>query len=194
MLILKLPYPLLISVLVGVTNVIPYFGPFIGAIPSAFILLMIDPKQCLVFIIFVFILQQFDGNILGPKILGDSTGLSSFWVIFSITVFSGFWGVWGMFIGVPLFALIYAAFRTLINQRLEIKHMPVDTDYYISSDYTPEEDGVNNSGQLFRFAQKTFERLKKQTIEEDQNRAAALTNSSKEKENTVSEDVDENHK
>ena len=186
MLILKLPYPLLISVLVGVTNVIPYFGPIIGAIPSAFILLMINPKACLVFLIFVLILQQFDGNILGPKILGGSTGLSSFWVIFSITVFSGIFGTWGMFIGVPVFAVIYSALRTMINTRLQIKHMPVETDYYISSDYTPEEEGVNNSGQLFRFAQKTFDRVKRETFAEDMNRAANLTNSSEETEGSTS--------
>ncbi len=171
MLILKLPSPLLISVLVGVTNVIPYFGPFIGAIPSAFIILVYDPKKCLIFLIFVMILQQFDGNILGPKILGDSTGLNSFWVIFSITVFSGLLGWVGMFIGVPLFAVIYAALRTLINKRLEIKHMPVDTEYYITSDYTPEEDGVSNTGQSFRFAQKTFDKVTKETVQEDLDRS-----------------------
>ena len=178
MLILKLPYPVLIAVLVGITNVIPYFGPFIGAIPSAFFILMVDPKKCLIFLIFVFILQQFDGNILGPKILGDSTGLNSFWVIFSITVFSGLFGVVGMFIGVPAFAVIYAAFKTLINKRLEIKHMPYETAYYIKSDFTPEDEGVNNSGQSFRFARKTFEKVTKETFEEEQNRAESLTNSS----------------
>jgi len=179
MLIIKLPYPLLISVVVGITNVIPYFGPFIGAIPSAFIILMIDPKKCLFFVIFILILQQFDGNILGPKILGDSTGLNSFWVIFSITVFSGLLGVLGMFVGVPVFAVIYAAFRTLINKRLEIKHMPVETTYYMYSDYTPEEDGVSNTGQSFRFAQKTFEKVTKETYQEDLDRETALANSSK---------------
>ena len=178
MLILQLPYPVLIAVVVGITNIIPYFGPFIGAIPSAFFILMVDPKKCLIFLIFVIVLQQFDGNILGPKILGDSTGLNSFWVIFSITVFSGLFGVVGMFIGVPAFAVIYAAFRTLINTRLEIKHMPVQTDYYISSDYTPEEDGVTNTGQSFRFVQKTFDKVTKETYQEDMDRANALTNSS----------------
>ena len=156
-LILKMPYPVLIAVVVGVTNVIPYFGPFIGAIPSAFIILMVDPKKCLVFLIFIFILQQFDGNILGPKILGSSIGISSFWVIFSITVFSGLLGVLGMFIGVPLFAVIYAAFRTFINQRLIHKNMPVETQYYVGSDFIPEKDDkVNNDGMNFRFAKKTF--------------------------------------
>ncbi len=177
MLILNLPYAVLISVVVGITNVIPYFGPFIGAIPCAFFILMIDPKKCLVFVIFIFALQQFDGNILGPKILGDSTGLNSFWVIFSITVFSGLFGVVGMFIGVPVFAVIYAAFKTLINTRLEIKHMPVETSYYIRSDFTPEEEGVNNSGQSFRFAKKTFDKVTKETYQEDQDRANATSGS-----------------
>ncbi len=178
MLILKLPYPVLIAVVVGITNVIPYFGPFIGAIPCGFFILMVNPKKCLIFVIFIFILQQFDGNILGPKILGDSTGLNSFWVIFSITVFSGLFGWVGMFIGVPLFAVIYAAFKTLINTRLEIKHMPVETAYYIESDFTPEDEGVTNSGQSFRFAKKTFDKVTKETIKDDEDRANALTNSS----------------
>lgn len=161
MLILKLPYPVLISVIVGVTNFIPYFGPFIGAIPSAFIILMVDPKKCIIFLIFVLILQQFDGNILGPKILGNSTGLNSFWVIFSITIFSGFFGVVGMFIGVPLFAVIYAAFRTFINQRLEHKNLPVNTSYYLDSDISHEDESsnINNDGISFRFAKKTFEKV-----------------------------------
>ncbi|MCR5302795.1 MAG: AI-2E family transporter [Lachnospiraceae bacterium] len=188
MIIMNMPYALLIAVVVGVTNVIPYFGPFIGAIPSAFIILMVNPKKCLIFIIFILILQQFDGNILGPKILGNSTGLNSFWVIFSITVFSGMFGVVGMFIGVPVFAVIYAAFKTLINTRLEIKHMPVNTEFYIKSDYVPEEEDINNSGKSFRFVRKTFDRVTKQTIEEDETRANAK-NSSANKENPAAVDA-----
>lgn len=176
--------PVLIAVVIGVTNIIPYFGPFIGAIPCGLIILMYDPKKCLIFLIFILILQQFDGNILGPKILGSSIGLNGFWVIFAITVFSKMLGVIGIFLGVPLFAVIYSAIRTLINKRLEIKHMPVETDYYKKSDYIPEEDDVNNSGQLFRFGQKTFDRVKKQTDEEDKNRVTALTNSFKKKESS----------
>ena len=178
MLILHLPYAVLISFIVGVTNVIPYFGPFIGAIPSAFFILMIDPKKCLIFLILILILQQIDGNVLGPKILGNSTGLNSFWVIFSITVFSGLFGWAGMFFGVPAFAVVYAAFRTLINKRLEIKHMPIETGYYVDSDFVHEEDDSNNTGQSFRFARKTFDRVTKETFEEDQDRANSLTNSS----------------
>ena len=179
MLIMKLPYPVLISVIVGITNIIPYFGPFIGAIPSAFFILMIDPKKCLVFVIFILILQQFDGNILGPKILGDSTGLNSFWVIFSITVFSGLFGIVGMFIGVPVFAVIYAAVKTLINKRLEIKHMPVDTAYYIDYDFDPDgEETGGNSGKSFRFAKKTFDKVTEEAHLENITRENTLTNSS----------------
>lgn len=116
--LLDLPYAPLISVIVGVTNVIPFFGPFLGAIPSAFLILLADPLKCLYFVLFVLVLQQFDGNILGPKILGDSTGLSSFWVIVAILVGGGFGGVLGMFLGVPVFACIYAFVTFLVKRRM----------------------------------------------------------------------------
>lgn len=105
---------LLVSVVVGATNVIPFFGPFIGAIPCALLLLLENPLHCLSFIIFIIILQQVDGNIIGPKILGNSTGLSSFWVLFAILLFGGLWGFFGMIVGVPLFAVIYDIARRLI--------------------------------------------------------------------------------
>ena len=117
--ICKIPYALLISVFVGVTNIIPFFGPFIGAIPSALIILMISPLKCLYFIIIIIALQQFDGNILGPKILGNSTGLSSFWVLFSITFFGGIWGFAGMILGVPLFAVFYDIVRKAVKKGLK---------------------------------------------------------------------------
>lgn len=117
--ICRIPYALLISVFVGVTNIIPFFGPFIGAIPSALIILMISPLKCLYFIIIIIALQQFDGNILGPKILGNSTGLSSFWVLFSITFFGGIWGFAGMILGVPLFAVLYDIVRKLVRKGLK---------------------------------------------------------------------------
>ncbi len=128
--IIGTPYPLLISVIVGVTNVIPYFGPFIGAIPSAILILMVDPIECIYFVIFILVLQQFDGNILGPKILGNSIGISAFWIIFSVTVFGGLLGVIGMVIGVPLFAVIYNLFNRYIRKRLKRKGYPVETDNY----------------------------------------------------------------
>lgn len=116
--IFKMPYALLVSVIVGVTNVIPYFGPFIGAIPSALIILMIDPIKGLQFIIIIIIIQQLDGNVIGPKILGDSTGVSSFWVLFAILLFGGLFGFMGMLLGVPLFAVIYDIIRRLIRHGL----------------------------------------------------------------------------
>ncbi len=105
----------LISVIVGVTNIIPFFGPFIGAVPCGLLLLLKDPVQCLIFVIFIVILQQLDGNVIGPKILGNTTGLSSFWVLFAILLFGGLWGIFGMIVGVPLFAVIYDVARKLVN-------------------------------------------------------------------------------
>lgn len=125
------PYAILVSVIVGTTNIIPFFGPYLGAIPSAFLVLMVDPLQCLYFIIFIIILQQFDGNILGPKILGNSTGLSGFWVIFSITLFSGLFGILGMIAGVPVFAVIYAAVKSVVNHLLRAKELPTDIEDYL---------------------------------------------------------------
>lgn len=128
--IIGTPYPVLISVIIGVTNIIPFFGPYLGAIPSAVLILLVNPIQCLYFVIFILILQQFDGNFLGPKILGNSTGLSSFWVIFSITLFGGLFGIFGMLIGVPTFAVILAAFKATCNRMLEKKGLSTNTDLY----------------------------------------------------------------
>ena len=127
---LKMPYVLLISVIVGVTNVIPFFGPFIGAVPSAFLILLVDPMKCLYFLIFILVLQQFDGNILGPKILGDSTGLPSFWVLFSILLFGGLFGFVGMIIAVPTFAVIYRTMSLYINSALKKKKYSENTSDY----------------------------------------------------------------
>lgn len=116
--ILRFDDAILISVIIGVTNIIPFFGPFIGAIPCALLLLLKSPLQCLIFLIFIVILQQIDGNVIGPKILGNTTGVSSFWVLFSILLFGGLWGVFGMIIGVPLFAVIYDIARRLVYRGL----------------------------------------------------------------------------
>lgn len=127
------PYAALISVIIGVTNVIPFFGPYLGAVPSALLIFIVDPTKplnCVYFAIFILILQQFDGNILGPKILGNSTGLTSFWVIFAITFFGGLWGVFGMLVGVPIFAVIYAAIKSVINMKLKKKDLPTESDLY----------------------------------------------------------------
>ncbi len=112
------PYPALLAVIIGVTNVIPFFGPFIGAIPCALLILIISPIQCVYFVIFILVLQQFDGNILGPKILGDSTGLASFWVLFSILLFGGLFGFAGMVLGVPVFAMFYSVVNRLVRYGL----------------------------------------------------------------------------
>ncbi len=139
--IFQIPYYPLIGVIVSVTNVIPVFGPFIGAIPSAFIIFIADPMKALVFVVLIVIIQQIDGNIIAPKILGDSTGISAFWVIFSITLMGGLLGVLGMFIGVPVFAVLYALFKEYIERRLREKGLPVETQHYFhpSLNEEPEE-------------------------------------------------------
>ena len=139
---LKMPYVLLISVIIGVTNVIPFFGPFIGAIPSAFLILLVSPMKCLYFLIFILILQQFDGNILGPKILGDSTGLPSFWVLFSILLFGGLMGFVGMIIGVPTFAVIYRLTSMYVSNSLVKKDLSSRTEDYLRLDHIDEEEKI----------------------------------------------------
>ena len=128
--LLQIPYAMLVSVIVGVTNVIPFFGPFIGAIPSGFLILLNNPLRALIFAVFILALQQFDGNILGPKILGDTTGLSSFWVLFSILLFGGLFGFVGMVIGVPVFAVIYSLVKDLVEWQLGKKSLSEDTNDY----------------------------------------------------------------
>ena len=123
-------YALLISVIIGITNIIPFFGPFIGAVPSAILIMVASPLQALYFVIFIIILQQIDGNILGPKILGNSTGLSSFWVMFAILIFGGLFGFVGMAVGVPLFAVIYSIVSEYINHLLHNRGLSEDTNDY----------------------------------------------------------------
>ena len=155
--LIKMPYTLLVSVIVGVTNVIPFFGPYIGAIPSAFLILLSDPKKGLYFIIFILVLQQIDGNVIGPKILGNSTGLSPFWVVFSILIGGGMFGFVGMIMGVPTFAVIYYIISMITSQRLERKNLPLTTVHYgvksyvnekgefISDDITIVDEGEKNN-------------------------------------------------
>ena len=111
---MQMPYAVLVSVIVGVTNIIPFFGPYLGAIPSALLILTVSPGKCLVFLIFIILLQQFDGNILGPAILGDRLGISGVWILFSILFFSSLWGLTGMIIGVPVFAVLYDLIKRFI--------------------------------------------------------------------------------
>lgn len=129
--IMKMPYTMLVAVIVGVTNVIPFFGPFIGAIPSFFIILLQDPMKSLYFLIFILVLQQIDGNIIGPKILGNTTGISAFWIVFSTTFFGGLWGFPGMVLGVPLTAVIHHIVRRILNYMLKKRGIPVETEAYI---------------------------------------------------------------
>ncbi len=129
--IFKFPYPALIAVVIGVTNIIPFFGPFIGAIPCGLLIFLSNPLQAVYFAIFILALQQFDGNILGPKILGDSTGLASFWVLFSILLFGGLFGFAGMVLGVPVFAMIYSVISRLTAYSLRSRGLPQDTENYM---------------------------------------------------------------
>ena len=144
--LMNMPYTPLVSVVVGVTNVIPFFGPFLGAVPSAFLILLVSPKQCLIFVIFIVVLQQFDGNILGPKILGDATGISSFWVIVAILVGGGFGGVLGMFLGVPVFACVQELVKFLMDRRLRRRDMPTEAYAYVdrAKEKVPEETEKEN--------------------------------------------------
>jgi predicted PurR-regulated permease PerM len=133
------PYPVLISVIIGVTNIIPFFGPYLGAVPCGILILFVDPIKFVYFIIFIILLQTFDGNILGPKILGHSTGLSSFWVIVAILLGGGLFGIVGMFIGVPVFAVIYALIKAFINRSLIAHDLPFRTSDYYNLDYIDED-------------------------------------------------------
>lgn len=129
--IFKMPYSLLISVIIGITNIIPFFGPFIGAIPSAIIILFISPIKAVWFGVIILVIQQIDGNIIGPKILGDSIGISAFWILFAILVAGKLFGLVGMIIGVPMFALIYSIVKDVIEIRLSKKGLPTDTTEYL---------------------------------------------------------------
>lgn len=142
--LLDMPYVMLVSVVVGVTNVIPFFGPYIGAIPCSILILLTDPIKGIYFIIFIFLLQQLDGNFIGPKILGNSTGLSSFWVIFAILFGGGMFGILGMLIGVPAFAVIYYIAKLVVNSCLEKKHLPGSSDYYDENDFV-DDNGIYKS-------------------------------------------------
>lgn len=133
MVIFGMPYALLISVIIGVTNIIPFFGPFIGAIPSAIIILLADPMMALWFIIFIIALQQIQGNVIEPRILGEVTGLSAFWVMFALLFFGGLFGVVGLLLGVPTFAVIYSIIRALIENRLSKKGMSRSTKDYLQT-------------------------------------------------------------
>lgn len=140
--LLKIPYAMLVSVIVGVTNIIPFFGPFIGAVPCAVLVLLNNPVKCVTFIIFIIAMQQFDGNILGPKILGNTTGLSSFWVLFAIIVFGGLFGVVGMIIGVPVFAVLVSLIDRFVSANLKKKGLSAEVENYVNLMRVDEKGGV----------------------------------------------------
>ena len=138
--LLRLPYTLLVSVVVGVTNVIPFFGPIIGAVPCGILILLADPIKCVYFVIFILALQQFDGNILGPRILGNATGVSAFGVLFAIIIFGGIFGFVGMIVGVPLYAVISSLAEEFVNERLRKKEMSLDMEDYVHLDYVEQDE------------------------------------------------------
>ena len=133
MLLFRIEYPLLISVIIGLTNIIPFFGPFIGAVPSVLILLLVNPLSALWFAIFILVLQQLDGNVIGPFILGDYVGVSAFWIMLAIVVGGGLFGFAGMLLGVPVFALCYAIVRTISEARLKKQGLPTESAAYTSA-------------------------------------------------------------
>ena len=137
---MKMPYALLVSVIVGVTNIIPMFGPFIGAIPSAFLILLVSPSKCLLFLVFIIILQQLDGNVIGPKILGNSTGLSALYVTVAMLLFGKLMGFMGMIVGVPLFATMYYIVKRLAEYSLSQQGMPMETAGYVVDTMAREKD------------------------------------------------------
>ncbi len=126
MTIMQIPYSPLIGIIIGITNIIPVFGPFLGAVPVAFLLLLIKPIYCLIFLIFITILQQIDGNVLKPIILGDQLGISGFWILFSVTVGGALFGLIGMFLGVPIFALIYQSIKRITDRQLYRKKIRIE--------------------------------------------------------------------
>ena len=137
-LIFKFPNPLLVAAIVGITNVIPFFGPFLGAVPATVLILMEEPMKAVWFALFAFALQQLDGNFIGPKILGDHTGVSSFWVLFSIVLFGGLWGIVGMIVAVPLFAVIYDLIKRMVRRGLR-KHGCIETLWQYNTDYHADD-------------------------------------------------------
>lgn len=171
-----LSYSVLISVIIGVTNMIPFFGPIFGAIPSVILLFFESPKQALIFAIFVLVLQQFDGNILGPRILGDSIGLPAFWVMFAILVGGGLFGFVGMLVGVPCFAVIYELSKEGINNILKKKNLPTSVKLYQGS----EKIETVTESQSEEETKTVSEEVKEETTEEKSEETLIETEETKE--------------
>ncbi len=128
--IMRMPYVVLVSVVVGVTNIIPVFGPFIGAVPTALIILLDSPMKCLIYVIFILVLQQIDGNIIETRLLGQKLGISDFWVLVAVLLFGGIFGFGGMMLGVPIFTLLYSLINDFVNRRLMKRRLPTQTEQY----------------------------------------------------------------
>lgn len=139
--ILRMPYALLVSVIIGVLNIIPFFGMYIGAVPTGLLILLVSPVKCLIFVGLIIVLHIIDNYIIAPKVIGDSIGINDFWVIFSIILFGGLFGVWGMLLGVPVFVVIYTLISNVINRELENQNLPSDTEAYMNLDYIDPETG-----------------------------------------------------
>lgn len=172
--LIDMPYAMLVSVIVGVTNIIPFFGPYIGAIPSLILISLTDLKQGIIFLIFIIILQQIDGNILGPKILGNSTGLSPFWVVFAILVGGGVFGFPGMLLGVPVFGVFYYLIKTFVEYALYKKRMPLETKVYIEAEGYDSETGTlvycGNGNETRKERREKYGSYKNISIERDKKR------------------------
>ena len=165
LIVLKMPYPLLIAIVIGITNIIPFFGPFIGAIPSAFLIFVVNPIQALYFLIFIVVLQQIDGNFIGPKILGSSVGVSSFMVLVAITIGAGFFGVPGMVIGVPLFAILAAILQSFILKRTITKRLPGDLESYLHVWYMDPETRLPVNERTRNSKMSLYEAIKRRSPE-----------------------------
>lgn len=169
--ILRFPYVALISLVVGVTNIIPFFGPYIGAIPSILLIFLVSPMKAVEFVIFTIILQQIDGNILGPKILGESIGVSAFWILFSILFFGELFGLIGMIIGVPLFATIYYVVKRLVEEQLAAQNLPIDSENYILLDKLDDKNQatfLSNNKTKKQKMKKKIKKMEKGTIQTEE--------------------------
>ena len=173
--VMQIPYAGLIGLIVGVTNLIPVFGPYFGAIPSAILIVMVDPWKALIFLIFILILQQFDGNILKPRILGDTLGLSPFWIVFAIVLFGGLFGIMGFFVGVPMFAVVYYVIKRLVEYRLHRQHLPEETRDYVnvqridvSGDEIRIREGESKDRQILQFGKRARKESREQKKKNDE--------------------------
>jgi len=186
-LIMKTPYGVLCSFIVGITNVIPFFGPLFGMIPSTLIVLMEDPLRAIIFLVFVILLQQFDGNILGPKILGGSVGINGFWVLFSIIVGAGLFGFAGMLLGVPVFVVIYTFFKNIVNRKLVRSNITTDSEDFKRIDYIDPVTGAEIDKQTGTRGKR---RTKKTAVKKPEKTVTQPVSSGNTEAETVSDDED----